>query len=298
MRKNAELMVLLRDVAARRRRSTTSSLATVDAGRGQAAVRLPRVPHAVRSARRGVRRRRAAAIAPSGRRVEVTTPSVARSTIRPRRSPARSPAVEALDLAGAWSGEPGGATLLGLAFVTDPIVVEVAWMPAPLLADESLDASALAADADRARPRRQGDHARAARRGIDLRSSPLDTAIAAYLIDPAEARYALERPDHDAHAVRRRPSDRRRRRPARPRRQAVSEARARRRRDALAVRHIAEPIEAALARSGTGRPLRRRSRTRSCACWPGWSMSASASTRQSCATQRPTDAEATRWPQS
>ncbi len=46
--------------------------------------------------------------------------------------------LDVLDIAGAWSGEPGRSPLVGLAFVTDPSASEVAWLPAELLADPGL----------------------------------------------------------------------------------------------------------------------------------------------------------------
>ena len=54
--------------------------------------------------------------------------------------------------------------------------------------------------------------ARCSSADIDLTGLRLDTAIAAYLIDPAEARYDARRPDHEVHAVR--PARQRRRRRA------------------------------------------------------------------------------------
>src|SRR5688572_2750011 len=80
-----------------------------------------------------------AGIAPSGPRdelvAEVTTVDDAAEAVRLLAG------VEMLDLAGAWSGEPGRSTLLGLAFVTDPDSSEVAWLPAGLLGDEAVCAA-------------------------------------------------------------------------------------------------------------------------------------------------------------
>ena len=70
--------------------------------------------------------------------------------------------LDVLDIAGAWSGEPGRSPLVGLAFVTDPTASEVAWLPAGLLGDRGCRAA-------RRRPRqpprsqRQGRPAVAAR---------------------------------------------------------------------------------------------------------------------------------------
>ncbi len=108
-------------------------------------------------------------------------------------SPADSAALltssDALDLAAAWDGEPGRAELLGFAVVTDGEQAEVTWVPAAHLAEEAVSSALEGA------PVRTHD-AKALMRstlklGIDLRNLQLDTAIAAYLLDPAEARYEL-----------------------------------------------------------------------------------------------------------
>jgi DNA polymerase-1 len=155
--------------------------------------------------------------------------------------------VAVLDLAGAWSGEPGRSTLLGLAFVTDPTASEVAWLPATLLGD----AAVAAAVAGHAHVR--GHNVKAIirsllERDIDLSGLRLDTAIAAYLIDPAEARYELAdlitkftrfAPPNTAAAAGQLDLDG----------TAVGDS-DRAGRDALAVHHIAEPIAASLAAQG------------------------------------------------
>jgi DNA polymerase-1 len=115
---------------------------------------------------------------------EVTTapsPADAASAIR---------AMPSLDLAATWAGEPGRTPLAGLAVVTDPAMAEVLWIPAPMVTDAEVLA-ALAAHADV-----RGHNVKPLMRsllgsGVELRGLTLDTAIAAYLIDPAEARYTL-----------------------------------------------------------------------------------------------------------
>jgi hypothetical protein len=129
--------------------------------------------------------------------------------------------------------------------------------------------------------------------GVDLRGLALDTmAIAAYLLDPAEARYELAEllartPPRAPRATTRRPSGQLdldgdvRPTPTPPRAA----------REALAVHHSSSPI----ARASTPRAAptsTTRSRTRWCGCWPRWSTSASASTSTCCAPQRPLTAEA------
>jgi DNA polymerase-1 len=153
-----------------------------------------------------------------------------------------------LDVAGAWAGEPGRSELLGIAFVTDADQSEAAWVPADQLVGGA--AAALAAH-----QHVRGHNAKALMRsllalGHELRGLELDTAIAAYLIDPAEARYELgdliekhtrfARPsataaaaagqlDLDGSATT-------------PAQQAG--------RDALAIHHVAAPIQASLSDQG------------------------------------------------
>jgi DNA polymerase-1 len=106
---------------------------------------------------------------------------------------------EPLAVAAAWTGSEGRTPLEGIAFVTDAGGGEVAWLPAGVLADESVRA-ALAAlvvlPADGGRPV-AAHQAKALMRslldvGVDVRCLGLDTAIAAYLLDPAESRYLLD----------------------------------------------------------------------------------------------------------
>jgi DNA polymerase-1 len=94
-----------------------------------------------------------------------------------------------LDVAGAWDGEPGRSRLTGVAVVSDADVAEVLWIGAELLDGAVLDALAT-------HPEVRGHNIKALMRslldlGAELRGLCLDTAIAAYLIDPAEARYEL-----------------------------------------------------------------------------------------------------------
>jgi DNA polymerase-1 len=155
--------------------------------------------------------------------------------------------LEVLDIAGSWSGEPGRTMLLGLAFVTDPESAAVAWLPTPLLLEPPVS-SAVASHAHV-----RAHNAKAILRsllalGVDLVGLRLDTAIAAYLIDPAEARYELSdlinkftrfAPPTTAATSGQLDLDG----------TAASDAELAGR-DALAVHHIAEPIEASLAAQG------------------------------------------------
>lgn len=95
-----------------------------------------------------------------------------------------------LDLGVAWVGEPGRSEIEGLAVVTDPAAAEVAWVPATTAADAAVVAALSAHGALRAH------QAKAVmrwllRHGGAAPALRLDTAIAAYLIDPADTRYAL-----------------------------------------------------------------------------------------------------------
>ena len=96
----------------------------------------------------------------------------------------------ALDVAATWVGEPGRSPLSGIAVVTDASVADVLWIPADVLADDAVR-SALGEHSDL-----HGHNVKPLMRSllefdVELRGLTLDTAIAAYLIDPAEARYTL-----------------------------------------------------------------------------------------------------------
>jgi DNA polymerase-1 len=95
-----------------------------------------------------------------------------------------------LDVAAVWAAAPGRSALVGLAVVLDVDAGEVAWVPAGLLADGLVQAALVDGRPVRAH------QAKALMRGLaglgaDLRSLTMDTAIAAYLIDPAETRYDI-----------------------------------------------------------------------------------------------------------
>jgi DNA polymerase-1 len=98
--------------------------------------------------------------------------------------------LQILDVVVAWSGEPGRSDLVGLAVVTERDTCEVAWIPAAVVADRDV----LAAIA--AHPGLRGHNAKALMRwalghGESITGLQMDVAIAAYLIDPADVRYAL-----------------------------------------------------------------------------------------------------------
>ncbi len=95
-----------------------------------------------------------------------------------------------LDAIASWEGDPGRSHVAGLAVVTDPGVGEVAWFPAAVARDPQVVAAVAAHTGLRSH------NAKALMRwlldqGSEVPNLRLDTAIAAYLIDPADTRYAL-----------------------------------------------------------------------------------------------------------
>jgi DNA polymerase-1 len=103
-----------------------------------------------------------------------------------------------LALAGGWEGRPGRSDLLGLAVAPLPPgdTVAVTWIGAELLADEAVRASLRACLATGGAEVAAHD-AKALMRGlaplgVDFSSLTLDTAVAAYLVDPAGDQYLLE----------------------------------------------------------------------------------------------------------
>lgn len=103
---------------------------------------------------------------------------------------------EPLAVAALWSGAEGRSQLEGLAVVTDAESADVAWIPSTVLALPEVGAALADLVGDSGRPLVAHD-AKALIRSfdeldIDVRSLSLDTMIAAYLLDPAESRYALE----------------------------------------------------------------------------------------------------------
>ena len=102
-----------------------------------------------------------------------------------------------VDLAAAWVGVPGRSALRGLAVLLpgrdDAPPVDVAWLPAALLDDPAVRDRVATLVRDR---RLRAHQAKALIRslgglGLDMRGLVLDTAIAAYLLDPAQSAYAI-----------------------------------------------------------------------------------------------------------
>jgi len=155
--------------------------------------------------------------------------------------------LDALDIAAAWDGEPGRGALLGLAVVTDAAAAGVTWVPREHLDDPAVG-DALAAT------RVRGHDVKPLMRsllamGIDAAGLELDTAIAAYLLDPAEARYQLadlvERYTRFAA-----PADEPAAKGQLDLDGAQSDAPTRAGRNALAVHHLVEPVLARLLADG------------------------------------------------
>jgi DNA polymerase I len=172
-----------------------------------------------------------------------------------------------LDVAPGWRSDKDRAELAGLAVVTDSTTGDVAWLAEALLHDRAV-ADALSSSSVRGHQTKPVLRALLSL-GVDVRHMALDTAIAAYLIDPAEARYDLAEL-LSAYTGLRMPSG------SVPDGQLdlsgdgvdVPTIAAR---EALAVSRLAPALEAALTAQG-----------RWCACWHAWRTSVSGSTSTSC----------------
>lgn len=101
-----------------------------------------------------------------------------------------------LAVAPAWEGAEGRSALEGLALVVDGASGDVLWVPGAFLTDEDVRGALAQLSAVGGRPL-AAHHAKPLVRAltgldVDVRSLALDTALAAYLVDPAENRYLLE----------------------------------------------------------------------------------------------------------
>ena len=120
---------------------------------------------------------------------ELLQPEVSDSD-SPSESAALLAGLEVVDVAPGWDGsEPGRSPMTGLAVVGDAASAEVVWIPAAHL-DHDAVRRALTSAPIRAHDAKALMRALLAR-DIDVQGLLLDTAIAAYLVDPAQARYAL-----------------------------------------------------------------------------------------------------------
>lgn len=98
---------------------------------------------------------------------------------------------EVSDVAAAWIGDAGRSELLGLAVVDDLKQNKVFWIPTKVLVSPDVK-KVIAGDF-----KFRGHNVKPLMRsclnlGIDLREMVLDTAIAAYLLDPSESRYEIK----------------------------------------------------------------------------------------------------------
>ncbi len=134
------------------------------------------------------------ALGAAGAAPSVSTAEVLHAEVREARSGSDAAAMieglGTLDIAASWAGEPGRSVLTGLAVVVDPSSADVVWLPEMIVSDPMvLNAVAL-------HGRVRGHHVKSLMRsmlghGTLIQHLWLDTAIAAYLIDPAETRYAV-----------------------------------------------------------------------------------------------------------
>ncbi|MEX2293182.1 MAG: DNA polymerase I [Acidimicrobiales bacterium] len=101
-----------------------------------------------------------------------------------------------LAMAPAWAGEEGRSALDGVAIVLEGTTGAVLWISGALLADAKVshELAALVGSTGRPLAAHQAKPFVRALTGldIDVRSLAIDTALAAYLLDPAESRYLLE----------------------------------------------------------------------------------------------------------
>ena len=100
-------------------------------------------------------------------------------------------ALDQVDLAVAWAGTAGRSAITGIAVVVDVTSADVLWIPETI----TFDPAVLGAIAGH--PNVRGHHVKALMRVMldhqaNMAGLQLDTAIAAYLIDPAETRYSVE----------------------------------------------------------------------------------------------------------
>ena len=99
-------------------------------------------------------------------------------------------AVSPTVLAARWQDAPGRSPLLGIAIVQDVAQAQVLWVPSSLLANSDVQ-SALATATDihmhDAKPLMRSLLAL----GVDMAGLTIDTAIAAYLVNPSENSYSL-----------------------------------------------------------------------------------------------------------
>ena len=102
---------------------------------------------------------------------------------------ARIASLARIDVAGWWAGQPGRSTLTGLAVVLDADSCDVAWFDDAELGDAGLR-SVLESTPFRAHDAKSLMRSLLTM-GVDMKGLILDTAIAAYLIDPSQSQYSI-----------------------------------------------------------------------------------------------------------
>ncbi len=137
----------------------------------------------------------------AGRQLEISLHRMDLAASALEKLGAWSAAKTALAVAGSWEGAEGRSGLVGLAFAevtgTEPSAARaVWWLPAGLLADASVRASLERLLGPEGAPVSSHDAKALIRSlaplGVDFCSLQLDTAVAAYLVDPAGDKYVLE----------------------------------------------------------------------------------------------------------
>ncbi|MGH9188316.1 MAG: DNA polymerase I, partial [Acidimicrobiales bacterium] len=110
---------------------------------------------------------------------------------------AAGPDTDPVAMGAAWRGPEGRSPLEGLAMVTEAASADVAWLPRQVLEHDRVRSALAALVAPKGRPV-AAHAAKPLMRGLlgqldaDVRTLALDTMLAAYLLDPAESRYLLE----------------------------------------------------------------------------------------------------------
>lgn len=131
-------------------------------------------------------------VAPAGTATTVLVPEVTLAEDAAQVTDALEAAIAQGQLAvmAAWDGAPGRSALSGIAVVTDPGTGEVYWVPAGLLVGpltEAFNSGKVPVVAHDAKPLIRSLLAM----GADLVALRMDTALAAYLLDPSDAAYGL-----------------------------------------------------------------------------------------------------------
>lgn len=131
-------------------------------------------------------------VAAAGTGTTVLSPevTVTADTAHVARSLEVASATGCLAVMAAWEGDPGRSRLTGMAVVTDRDAGEVSWVPAELLDGPlfaELASGNVAVVTHDAKPLIRS----LLGLGADLKALRMDTALAAYLLDPSDAAYGL-----------------------------------------------------------------------------------------------------------